>query len=479
MRLKGFIGPSYTAQSVNVDCQRCINLYPEMDDLGTGKEGEVASLVSTPGLKLAVTLPTSPVRGVWVSSDGTLFAVAGTALYKVASDWTYTSLGSLVTSTGAVGISDNGIQLVIVDGLHGYFVTLATSAFTQIADGNFLGANQVVFQDGYFIFNKPGTGTFYLSPLNAITPFDALQQGTAEALPDPLVGILDTNENLFLFGSQSTEVYYDSGDVFPFARIQGAAVNVGCSATFSIAKIQGVPYWLGGDDTGSGIVYRMGNGYRPERISTSAIESQIRAAGSDNIAGARAWTYQQSGHLFYVLNVPSLKSTWVFDSTSNLWHERTWLNLWSQERHRADCHAVAYGFNVVGDYGNGNLYKLDPSTFNDNGTPIVRTRAAPHLSNGLVRLFYSSFQLDMETGVGLDGLGQGTDPVVILDWSDDGGHTWSNEHQLSIGKIGATKARAIARRLGASRDRVFRVRISDPVKVTLIGAEIGVAAGVA
>lgn len=478
MRFPGFIGPSYVSQSVNVDCQRCVNLYPEMNDLGTGKGGEVASLVSTPGLRLLLTLTDGPVRGLHTASNGQLFAVAANKLYRISSAWVATELGSLNTSSGPVSMADNGEHVVVVDGTDGYVWTIDSSSYAEITDPDFPGANQVTYQDGYFIFNSPGTGQFFISSINGVD-FDGLDIATAESSPDELVGHVSSNQNLYLFGTQSTEVFYNSGDAdFPFSRIQGAVMGVGCAARFSIARLQGSLYWIGQDDGGRGIVYRA-QGYQAQRISTPAVESVIRGISASDLSSARAWTYQQGGHLFYCLNLPGAMSTWVFDASTNLWHERTYLNLWGQERHRADCHTVAHGENVVGDYESGKIYALDPDKYTDDGTAIVRTRAAPHLSKGLVRLFHNLFQLDMETGVGLDGTGQGTDPKAILQWSDDGGHTWSNERWASIGAIGKKASRVIWRRLGSSRDRVYRVIISDPIKVVLIGAEIGFEEGAA
>lgn len=458
-----------------------MNLYPETDPLGTGNEGEVSALVSTPGLTLKLTLPTAPVRGVWAASNGTLYAVGGQYLYSISSSWVATQLGQLNTSTGSVSMADNGIQLLIVDGSGvngGYYITLANNTFVQISDPNFLGADQVTFQDGYFILNKPGTKLFYCSDLNAIT-FSALNTAGKGSYPDNLIGLISCQQNLYLFGAQSTEVWYDAGSTpCPFALIQGAVINTGCSAKFSIAKWQQSVFFVGGDDTGEGIVYQM-QGYQPQRVSTPAIEASIRSAGSTNVSNARAWIYQQSGHIFYCLNVPGLSTTWVFDMSTGLWHERTFLGSWGFERHRGDCFAKAYSTSLVGDYVSGNIYALDSTNYTDNGTAIVRLRAAPHISKDMVRMFHKSFQLDLETGVGLSGSGQGLDPQAMLQWSDDSGHSWSNEHWVGIGKIGTTKTRSIWRRLGQSRDRVYRVMISDPVKVTLIGAEIDVDMGAA
>jgi hypothetical protein len=478
MRFPGFIGPSYTLQSVNVDCQRCVNLYPEINALGTGKEREVAALVSTPGLRLLVTLGSGPVRALWRASNDQLFAVGGNKLYRISSAWVATELGSLNTSTGPVSISDNGTYVVLVDGTDGYSWKIETSTFAEITDSDFLPADQVTYQDGYFLFNKAGSAQFFFVD-DIDLDFDALDIGTAEGSPDNLVGIVSHDQKIYLLGTQSTEVFYNTGDGnTPWARIDGAIINTGCAAAFSIARIGGSIFWVGGDETGRGIVYRT-QGYQAQRISTPAVESVIREATTDDLADATAWTYQQGGHLFYCLNIPGVDSTWVYDASTGMWHERQYFNLWSLERHRAECHAVAHGENVVGDYENGKLYALDPETYTDNGTAISRIRTAPHFSEGMKRIFHSSFQLDMETGVGLDGSGQGTDPQVMLQWSNDGGHTWSIERWTSAGAIGETMTRVLWRRLGSSRDRVYQIKITDPVKVVLIGAELGVEGGVA
>lgn len=460
---------------MNADCQRCVNLYPEVNEVGTEKEHEVALLLGTPGLRLITTLGSGPIRGVFTASNGTLYVASGTTLYSVDSTFTSHSLGSLSTSAGPVSFADNGVSLVMVDGPNGYQVTLATNVFAKITDPNFLGANLVTFQDSYFIFNKPSTNQFYISGLLAVT-FDPTDIGTKEGLPDNIVGLISDQRNLYLFGSQSSEIFYDNGDTFPFVRMEGAFIPIGCMATHSIQKLQGSIFWLGADAQGRGIVYRV-QGYQPQRISTHAIENVFASLGADQLSSARAWTYQQGGHGFYCLNFPGAETMWVFDTATNLWHERAFLNQGDLSRHRADCHAFAYNTNIVGDFGNGNLYALDPNIYSDNGSPIQQVRAAPHITKEMKRVFHSYFQLDMETGVGTDGSGQGVNPQVVLDWSDDGGHTWSNEKWANTGAIGSTLTRVIWRRLGSSRDRVYRIKITDPVKTVLLGADVGLDEG--
>ena len=131
----------------------------------------------------------------------------------------------------------------------------------------------------------------------------------------------------------------------------------------------------------------------------------------------------------------------------------------------------------MGDYRNSNVYALDLDDFSDNNEIqkwLRSWRALPTGANNLKRSAQQSLQLDLETGVGLN-LGQGSDPQVMLRWSDDGGHTWSNEHWVSIGKIGEYYRRAIWRRLGMTlkiRDRVYEISGTDPVKIAIVGAEL-------
>lgn len=478
MRFPGFIGPSYTLQSKNVDCQRTVNLYPEMNELGTGKEREVAALVGTPGLLRKLTLSGGVTRGGYTATNGEFYAVGGNKLYRISSAWVATELGTINTTTGPVSMADDGKYVILVDGTYGYYWDIDTSTFGQISDEDFLSADQVTFQDGYFLFNSAGTGNFFfIGPYTVSLDFDALDFSSVEGSPDDLVGLVSDLQNVYMFGTRSTEIFYNGGDAdTPFQRTQGALIEVGCGAAFSVQKLQGAVYWLGQDESGRGIVYRA-KGLQPERISTHAIEHVISKLG--DVSEARGWAYSQGGHAFYVLNLPGAETSWTYDTTTSLWHERAYLGLNGFERHRADWHAFAHGENVVGDYETGEIYTLDADTYTDDGDYITRVRSAPHSSQGMARLFHSKFQLDLEPGVGIDGSGQGTAPVAILDWSDDGGHTWKKEKTTSIGAIGSKLARAIWRRLGSSRDRVYRVRISDPVKVVMIGAEIEIEGGVA
>jgi hypothetical protein len=233
-------------------------------------------------------------------------------------------------------------------------------------------------------------------------------------------------------------------------------------------------FWLGRDRRGEGIVYRA-NGYTGVRISTHAVEWQIQQY--DDISDAIAYTYQQDGHSFYVLVFPSANTTWVYDAATQAWHERAGFTDGNFTRHRGNCQMAFNNKVVIGDFENGNIYAFDLDDFSDNGgiQKWLRTwRALPTGTNNLRRTAQHTLQLDCESGVGLN-LGQGSDPQVMLRFSDDGGHTWSNEHWKSMGKIGEYYKRVLWRRLGMTtklRDRVYEVSGTDPVKIAIMGAEL-------
>jgi hypothetical protein len=127
----------------------------------------------------------------------------------------------------------------------------------------------------------------------------------------------------------------------------------------------------------------------------------------------------------------------------------------------------------VGDFRNGNIYEMRSDVYTDNGDPIVAVRIAQHQADKreLGNIIIHKLVVDAETGVGLVGPA-GVAPMAALAWSDDGGHTYSSDYAVAMGAMGKYNTRMIWRKLGRSRDRVFRLAMADPVKKVLIGAYI-------
>jgi hypothetical protein len=281
--------------------------------------------------------------------------------------------------------------------------------------------------------------------------------------------LIADHREVYLMGETSSEVWTDVGaSPFPFQRIPGTSTQHGIAATFSIARFGNSFCYVSRNNRGEAQIMQM-NGYVPTRISTHAVENSLTG---QYINDAIAWTYQLEGHECYVVTFPTIGLTWAFDLASGMWHK--WLytnNLGQYERHRGNCCATFKGTVYVGDYENGQIYKLDRQNYTDNGQTIRRLRRAPHLVADLQRQYFEELQIQFQPGVG-NSTDQGQTPQAMLRWSNDGGSTWSNEHWTSIGKIGAFKNRAIWRRLGWSRDRVFEVSVTDPVNAVIISANL-------
>jgi hypothetical protein len=461
-----FIGPAYQTQSRPWACQDSLNLYLEVG--GSGSKTS-AALLSTPGLVEFATLNEAggETRGLWASSDGNLYAVCGNKLSKVTPSGVVTSLGTLDTTSGPVSMGDNGVQVFMADNPNGYTYTLASNAFAKITDADWPGAAQVDYLDGYMLGITPNSGQFWVTDLYDAGSMSALDFASAEGNPDKLVAIQVDHREVWLFGERTTEVWYNSGDSsFPLSRVGGAFLELGCAARFSVARGDNTQFWLSTDGT----VVRA-DGYTPKIISTRAIEAAI--AGYARVDDARGFYYSQAGHGFYVLTFPSEDVTWVYDAAVDAWHRRA---SWGMGRWRPTCHARLGQAHIVGDGTSGRLYRIDPAAATDAGQPIERMRVTAPLVSEDKRLIHSRVCIDFETGVGTLS-GQGQDPQALLSWSDDGGRTWSQEHAASLGRQGAYRTRAEWRRLGQSRSRVYRVRVTDPVRVSILAAYGDVAEG--
>ena len=364
-------------------------------------------------------------------------------------------------------------------------------------DGPFSGADVVDVVDNYFVYNRPQTQQWGSS--NILSPISsALAFSSKDGAPDNLVSMIVDHREVYLLGETSSEVWVDSG-LFPFAfqRIPGTSTQHGIVAKFSVARLGNSFAYLSKNIRGDGQVMMM-NGYIPTRISNHAVENSIEGA---DISDARAWTYLIEGHEVYVISFPGLDLTWAYDIASGMWHKWLWVddnNVF--HRHRGNCHSHFQNMNLVGDWENGQIYMLDPNTYTDNGGEIRRVRRAPHLVSDFQRQYFSEFQILFQPGVGLSGLTstsyaptngvagvgvaglaiagqaliatQGANPQAMLRWSNDGGSTWSNEHWTSIGQQGRYANRAIWRRLGWARDRVYEVVVTDPIKAVIVAANL-------
>ncbi len=607
---KGFVGQSYTADSLLADAQSSVNWFVEGIQSGEG-QNSAGYLRETPGIALAILLPTSPVRGVFANATR-LFAVAGTDLYELFSQiGTATTSGTTVTwvsgakfdnvngvtgntiwingvqytvasytsatilvLTGSAGVQVvavaysamtyvdrsvlftlplandglpvqffvNGNQLLIVsaglaytdsgagpvedsinapltgtcqidsDGLlprvctwvsgtlfnptmvgqtitigtHTYAVAtysgptvigLGSDAIDDVGPLPFsvtqaLAAGTGTFLDGYFIVSQPGTAQFNYAVQGDGTTWDPLNYETKAGYPDALAAVFADHEELWLFGTDTTEVWQDTGAALnPFQRIPSAFIHHGLIAALSPVRLLNGVACLASDPVRGGVTAYLYQGFIPQRISTHAIETVW--ASYSTCADAVSFYYTEQGHEFCVITFPTGNATWVYDATEGAWHQRGWWNGASNDRQRQMFHAFVFGSHYVGDWSNGKVYIQSQGTFTDNGVQIVRQRAAPHLNTEHLWSFFNEFELLVDAAAAV---------TFTLDWSDSIDYTnpnapvlvWHKGLTASPSGVTGQALRVIWRRLGRSRDRIFRVTVSAADKVAIVNAYLDV-----
>lgn len=471
--------------------------------LSTSPTGSGVTTVagSLTGLTFAVANNTLNVTSV---ASGTIYLGQTVQGVSVPAGSVITALGTGTGGTGTYILSSSAY--VASETMYGLNFSVLPST-----DGAFSGGNTCDIIDNYFIYNNPTTQQWgssdLLSPISQSTSY-ALKDGS----PDKLVALIADHREVYLMGEASSEVWVDVGAVpFPFQRIPGTSTQQGIAAPFSVYRLGNSFAYVSRNNRGQAQIMQM-NGYIPQRISTHAVENTLVNQVIDD---AISWTYQLEGHEVYVVTFPSIGQglTWAYDATTQMWHK--WLYTASDntyQRHRGNCCANFQGMVLVGDYANGKIYMLDKTNFTDDGQNVRRLRRAPHLVSDLQRQYFDEFQIQFQPGVGTTGLSEPTgdifvnspyiiypdatftigpfqtyvigqqatlsnnvtttNPQAMLRWSNDGGSTWSREYWVSIGKMGKYRNRAIWRRLGMARDRIFEVSITDPVNAVIVSANL-------
>jgi hypothetical protein len=496
-----------------------IGILPEtvITALGTGTGGTGTYTINRSQTVASGTLNSATVGAVVTATIAgttmTVSAVTSGVLHVgqtvqgagVTIDTIITALG---TGTGGVGTYTLSVASTVAVG-----VTMFGINFSVLpsSDGAFSGANTVDVIDNYIVYNNPTTqewgSTDLLSPISPNTSY-SLKDGA----PDDLVALIVDHREVYLMGEISSEVWTDVGTVpFPFQRIPGTSTQHGIAAPFSLYRLGNSFAYVSRNNRGQSQIMQM-QGYIPQRISTHAVENTL---ANQYVEDAIGWTYQLEGHEVYVVTFPSLNLTWAYDSTTQMWHKWLYTNNDNEyQRHRGNCCATFQGLVIIGDYENGKLYQLDKTNYTDDGQNVRRLRRAPHLVTEFQRQYFDELQIQFQPGVGTTGLSSAlqainlqspyyitptatltigaldtvylgefstinantptTNPQAMLRWSNDGGSTWSNEHWTGVGQTGKYRNRAIWRRLGTARDRIFEVVVTDPVNFVIISANLKV-----
>lgn len=457
------IGQSYESRTIPLSAQVTRNLYPEPVNAGLAP----AALLCWPGEKPFST-GSGANRGIY-EWKGAVYSVNGTSLVKVDSSGTQTSLGTIAGTARCVFAGESAYLTIVAGG--SVYRTDGTTV-SSVTDPDLESPNSVAFLNSQLIYDGDD-GRFCTSDAGDGSSIDALNYATAESAADDLTRVYTFRESVLLFGESSIEQWYNSGvGNPPFDRFQGSLRQIGIAGVHCVAHTEKAVYFLGNDKT----VYRL-EGYEPVQVSTVAINNAIESYS--DVSDCFAFALKLQGQSFAVFSFPTANKTWAYSETSGLWLELS--SGVANGRHIANGYCYAFGKHLVSDYRNGNIYEWDLDTFTSNGDTIIRERVIQPVTSDILggqpgkQVFWHSLELLINSGNGL-ATGQGSTPYVMMSYSDDLGLTWSTEQWVSAGALGAYQWRVQWHSLGASRGRVYKFRMSDPIEFNLfkLSAEVEV-----
>lgn len=454
------VGGCYADDTKPYSAQDCVNWLPERAEVQGGRSNE--RLLNPPGLTAFCTATDGVVRGLR-NVEGGLYAVIGETLYSVAQDGTETALGT-VPGSGRVSMTHNqitgGNEIVIVNGSQGFVYNTATALFEQITDDAFEGSIVTGYLNQYVLHIETARRYWFHSDLSAAKQYISLDRYEGESNPDRMVSLLVDHAEVWVFNERSIDVFGNSVSESAAFERSGAIIELGCAGTFSPAKMDNSVFWLGND----GIFYRA-NGYTPTRISTHAIEQAIAHL---DWSSCYSTVWEDRGHKVVYWTFTD-GQTWGFDVATGLWHRR---KSYGFENWRVNHLVYWNGQWIAGDAYAPKLYSVDWQNFTEDGSPMERIRVTGNVHNNQNRV-----RVDMVEVVASVGRAEqdDTDYMMELAWSDDGGYTFGNWYGRSLGAVGQYLTRCAWRKLGHTRNRVFSIRVTSPVKCDLIAASAALA----
>ena len=438
----------------------------------------VTTAVASPGVVGVTANPFAAGSRVSFTTAGALPTglTAGVFYYVLTTGWTSISF--------SVALAPNGPAINFTGSTSGQSVCHASGqSFSQVipnSSTSLTNPSVAVYQDGFAIVNQVGSNLVYQSNYNDLATYASGVGPTAnnayiQQNSKPVITIFDLKEEVWIFKDKTTEVWINQGSAgFAFTPLVGVSIPYGCAATASVCQLGNSIAWMGGSDTGYGVVY-LSQGYDAKPITTLALTALFQTFPI--ISDAIGWGYQSDGHFFYVLTFPSQGVSYCYDLATGKWHQRAGFTNGQLTRDWANCFASFNGVNIVGDYQSANIYSLTDAALTDNGVPrkwVRAWRALPSTVNMVPEMSFDSLQILMETGI---TVAPGTNPQMMLRWSNDGGYTWTNYYQLSMGQLGLTTWRVIMNRLGSTSigggmDRIFEISGTDAIQIKITGAEV-------
>ncbi len=455
-------GPSYSHRSQSVGNQLTQGFYPDVNR----QSNEQTALMPFPGLTVFSNDRVGACRGLGKYAN-ILFSVNANTLYSIDSNGTSTAIGN-ISGTGRCVLTNDGFNLVITTGetkpyaYDGTSLTLGTD--TSLANSSTSAfINKRVVYDG-------DDGDIIIADVNEPLSVTLGNVVEVQSQPDATLAAWAFKQQLYAAGEETIQPYWNPGDVTPaFQPVSNSVQQIGVKAKYSIAYNKEFTYFLGSDLN----VYRY-DGLSLVAIGDTAICQAIASYVDTEDAYGAAFSFDSLE--FYLLTFFTGNQTWLFNEQSGLWTNLTFGEY--NDAYLAYSYIKMYGKHLIADRRNGELLQLDFDAFTDNGEVIQRRRQTVALTAKLLglpgrRVTMNWLRILLEPGVS-----QINSPAnMIMEYSDDDGHTWSSELWSSVGPLGDYEYMVEWAQLGTFYKRMFRFTMTDPVKWVLIDAVADVEVG--
>jgi hypothetical protein len=443
-----------------ISSQDLVNMYVIRDE----KSKTGSALVPMIGRRRVITLSEGgAIRNMYTYREY-MYAVSGNKIHRIDSILTPALLGTISNSVGFVGISSNENELIFVNGLNGYVWNRITTTFSTISAAGFpSNPASVATLDGYFIVNSSGSNQFNISGSNNGLDWNALNFALMQSQADEIISLAVLNRKLFLFGKKITEVWYNVGAAdFPFRRDNNLLIEYGCKSAGSIAVGYQLMFWLAASKEG-GVSIVVTDGTMPKTVSTPAIEYVLQQM--TDATNTNSLLYKADGHIFYELSFTNENKTFIYDLTTGIWLRGMELN---KTRSIDNCHCFFNEKHYVGSSMDKKIYEMSSQLYSNDGEDIYYKIISGHFCDpSLKKTRILRINLDIVAG---DELNSNELPLVFLSCSKDGGRSYSDKKTAGLGKIGERLYRCIFRRLGSSRDWVFKFEFFGKTKFMVLNA---------
>jgi hypothetical protein len=423
---------AYRRQTGNLPELKVINMFVEPSPV----DEEGAILQSRKGVTDVADTEEDSVAGVFSEAgvfDGDVFTVSGEGPV------------SFAASADELGICVDG-QIWRYDG---------TGDATQVTLPDDFYAIKILYHDGLFFALRADTGDWYASGVLDLATWSALSFKSAESQPDNLLDAEFLSDAIYLFGQATIEPWDndETAATVPYTRRELSIMEIGIKATGCVTKTDQGLWFVSNDNR-----VMVTRGQAPERVSDHAMEERIAASSNVSTFG-----YIHEGHTFVCVRLDS--GTWAVDISTKEWCEAQTLGLpnWI-----VSCATKPGDIPVFGG-SDGKVYGFSDGWV-DGDYPLERrfTAGVP-LSGGTLSVDVVSIQAN----IGFTGkyTGQGSEPLVEMRTSRDGGATWGQFRAVSLGERGDYRTRSRWRRVGMFDEpgALFEFRTTEPVGFRVSG----------